>query len=353
MSHIVFFGINGIGLGHIARLGAIQCYLADTHPEYSTEALCRSTMGDRFFTCPCTNVPKGRDLTKALGIRGISGFFNIIFSKLIASRRKTVVFDTWWSRSVIRKLKRGGHRTVLVMQSFKPDDMYSILSTAPECFDHIFFPCQPEEIRFHYKSHEKLWALLQDPKFEAVGPFVRPADKSDNTEKVIFTLGGGGGKDDEDPRYSVRSYIEQYVEAARILHEAGKTNLYLAKGPLMEVDVDLGHLKVLETMKLPDHFGPHTTVITRGTYNLTWEAIQAGAKLVATTRSAVLPEFSDSRNRYLESCGYAYQSEMTGAALAEAILHENPINLEEATDLVNARPGLARITKALIRDDND
>ena len=75
--------------------------------------------------------------------------------------------------------------------------------------------------------------------------------------------------------------------------------------------------------------------------------------VVATTRSAVLPEFSDSRNRYLESCGYAYQSEMTGAALAEAILHENPINLEEATDLVNARPGLARITKALIRDDND
>ncbi len=348
MSHIVFFGINGIGLGHIARLGAIQRYLTDAHPDATVEALCRSTMGDNFFTCPCKNVPKGRDLAQALGVRGFPGMINTLSSKYIPSRRKTVVFDTWWSRSIIKKLKRGGHRTVLVMQSFKPDDMHDILRIAPECFEHVFFPCQPEEIEYHYKSHDKLWALLQNPIFQAVGPFVRPLDKTDETEKVIFTLGGGGEKEGEDPRYSIRGYLEQYDKAAKILRGKGKENLYLAKGPLMDDDIDLKHLETIETMQLPNHFGSNTTVITRGTYNLTWEAIQAGAKLVTTTRSAILPEFSDSRNQYLETRGYAYQSEMEGAALAEAIQREKPIHLNEAYELVNARPGLAQITKALI-----
>ena len=348
MPHIVFFGINGV-----ARLSVIQRYMEKHHPQFQTEALCRSTMGSSFFTCPCTNVPKGRDLANALGIRGIKGCFNLLLSRYIPSRRKTVVFDTWWSRSVIKKLRFGRHRTILIMQSFKPDEMYTILKPAPECFDHIFFPCQPEEIEFHYKSHTKLWALVQNPTFEALGPFVRPSDTSDKEEKVIFTLGGGGEKDDEDPRYTIQGYIEQYKEAARILHEAGKSNLYLAKGPLMEADMDLGHLQVLETMELPHHFGPNTSVVTRGTYNLSWEAIAAGATLITTTRSAVLPEFSDSRNAYLEQRGYGYQSEMTGAALAEAILRDRPAHLAEATELVNARPGLARIAQVICEGNHE
>ena len=343
MPHIVFVGINGVGVGHIARLSVIQRFLAKHNPTSSSEALCRSSMGPSFFTCPCTNVPKGRDLTKALNIRGLPGLINLLQSRINPSKRKTIVFDTWWSRSVVKKLKFGRHRTVVIMESFKPNEMLSILNKSNKFIDKVYFPCQAEEIEYHYKEHPALWSLLQDPKYEAIGPFVRAAETSDDTEKVIFTLGGGGDNKDEDPRYSIRGYIEQYVEAARILHEAGKTNLYLAKGPLMDIDLDLGHLKVLETMKLPNHFGSNTTVITRGTYNLTWEAIQAGAKLVTTTRSAVLPEFSDSRNQYLESKGYAYQSEMNGAALAEAILRDTPHKLAEATSLVNARAGLKRI----------
>ena len=351
--HTIYFGINGVGLGHIARLSVVQRYMAEHHPDNRAEALCRSTMGSTFFTCTCTNVPKGRDLANALGIRGPMGFINVLRARFFPANRKTVVFDTWWSRSVVKKLKFGKHRTVAIVESFKPEDMLQILDKADGCIDHIFFPCQPEEIEFHYKDHPKLWALLQQKKYMAVGPFVRPAEASDTAENIIFTLGGGGENIDEDPRYSIRGYMEQYVEAARMLQKAGKTNLYLAKGPLMEIDIDLGPLEVLETMQLPNHFGPNSTVIARGTYNLCWEAIAAGSKLITTTRSAVLPEFSDSRNAYLDQCGYAYQSDMTGGALAEAILRDKPAHLIEAMELVNARPGLARIAQVLCGENND
>lgn len=242
MAQVVFYGINGVGLGHIARLSVIQRDLAERNPQLSVEALCRSTWGPSFFTCPCTNVPKRRDLTRALGIRGLSGYFNLLQSRLNPAKRKTVVFDTFWSKGVVKKLKAGGHRTILIMESFKPDDMLEALQFADRYFDHVFFPCQSEEIHYHYQHHSELWELLKQDKFEAVGPFVREVEQTDDTEKVVFTLGGGGDHDNEDPKYSVRGYLEQYVEAARILERAGKTNLYIAKGPLLTEEIDLAPL---------------------------------------------------------------------------------------------------------------
>ncbi len=347
MSHIIFYAINGVGLGHIARLSVVQRHLESHNPDHSVEALCRSTMGSMFFTCPCTNVPRRRDLTKALGIRGVSGLYNLLQTRLRPAKRKTVFFDTYWSNSVVKRLKAGGHRTILIMQSFKPDAMFEALQLANRLFDHVFFPCEAEELEYHYKSHPKLWALLQQDKFEALGPFVREADQRDQTEKVIFTLGGGGEHDNEDPAYSVHAYLEQYVETAHILHAAGKTNLYLAKGPLMTPDIDLGPLQVLETMSLPDLFGENTCVVTRGTYNLGWEAMAAGAKLVATTRSAISAEHADSRNQYLASKQYSYCAPLNAKALAKAILQDKPAKLQEATQLVNARQGLSRLTEVI------
>jgi hypothetical protein len=275
------------------------------------------------------------------------GYLNLLQSRLMADTRKTVVFDTFWSKGVVKKLKLGGHRTILIMESFKPDDMLEALLFAERYFDHVFFPCQAEEIRFHYQHHSELWALLKHEKFEPVDPFVRAVEKTDESEKVIFTLGGGGDHDNEDPKYTVRGYLEQYVEAARILRDAGKSSLYIAKGPLLTEKIDLHPLQPLETMRLPDHFGVNTTVITRGTYNLTWEAIAAGAKLVTCGVRTTSMELADGRNRYLAEQGYAYCANVDGRALADAVLLDPPARLPEGIRLINARPGLARICDVL------
>ena len=348
MSRILFYGINGVGLGHIARLSLVQRYLAHHYPEQSTEAICRSKMGPQFFTCPCISVGKrGREVKALLGVQGITWPLKALWARVFPSKRKTILLDTHWPRRLLNRLHASGHRTFLITEVNKPEILFEDLQKSMRYFEKIYFPSEWDELEFHYKEHPELWALLQHEKVEAIGPFVRITEKSDDGEKVIFTLGGGGDHDAEDPKYSVRGYIEEYVKAATILQDAGKTQLYLAKGPLMEIDVELGPLKVLETMNLPEHFGPNTTVVTRGTFNLCWETIAAGAKLVTTTRSTVLAEHAESRNAYLEQKGYAYYVELDGAALAEAILRNTPEQIDEGQALILAQPGLARIGQAL------
>jgi hypothetical protein len=88
---LIFYGINGIGLGHIARLSVIQKYLAQFHPVDSMHAVCRSSMGHKFFTCPITSIgPKRRDLMKALGLRGLTSYLELLHARFSTSNRKIV-----------------------------------------------------------------------------------------------------------------------------------------------------------------------------------------------------------------------------------------------------------------------
>ena len=337
MPHIVFHAICKIGLGHIARLSVIQRRLTEKRPDLEMEAICHSTKESDFFTCKYTAIgSKGRDLLGALRIRGLTGFLNILQSRLNPKKRKTVIFDVKFSSRIAKRLRSGGHQTVLLQQVFIPNKMVTRLRRALGCFDYILLPYQPEEIEFHYAKHPEVWGLLQSKNIIAIGPIVRPVQRTDDTEKVIFTLGAGGQHAKEAPEYSVQRMLEHYVEAAHILHNAGYKNLYLAKGPLMNIDIDLGPLTVLETMGLPNLFGPKTRVVTRGTYNLGWEAIAAGATLITTERSATSFEYADSRNQFLADQGYAYKAAMNGPALAQAIMQSPPANLAEITAILHA-----------------
>lgn len=246
-----------------------------------------------------------------------------------------------------KRLHFGGHQTILIQQVFKPTEMLRKLHQAINYFDYILLPCQPEEIEFHYKEHDELWMLLQHESIQAIGPIARTSQLSDDKEKVIFTLGGGGQHGKEKQEYSIQALIGHYVEAAHILSEAGKKNLYLAKGPLMKVLPDLGPLIPLETMQLPDHFGPNTRVVTRGTYNLGWETIATGSTLITTERSGTSFEYTNSRNAYLAEKGYAYNAEMNGPALAEIILRDPPPHLAEGKALIDNQLGLKTIASIL------
>ena len=344
MSKIIFYGINGVGLGHLARLSLVQRHIEKKFPQHTTKAICRSSMGPIFFTCPCIEVgDRGRDLGNALNIRGVLGTLKLVVSRFIPNKRTTIFFDTMWHQRVLKRLHFGKHKTILITDVNKPEFMYKDLQLALQYFEHIFIPATQKELEFHYKDHPKLWELLKNKKCKAAGPFVRLTETSNQDEKVIFTLGGGGDHHNEGPKYSVQGYLEQFIKAAHKLSDAGLTNLYLAKGPLMDINIDLGPLKVLETMNLPEHFGPNTTVVTRGTYNLTWEAIAQGAKLVTTERSTLLKEYAESRNEFLEQEGYAYYAKLDGEKLANAILKETPKNLSAGQNLIMEQKGLQTV----------
>lgn len=347
MQKVAFHAINGVGLGHVARLSTIQKYLCAQLPGLETRAYCRSRYGGDFFTCPCVHVPRRGDLKRELGVAGLRGHLGILHERFFSSDKTTFVFDTFWSNSVAKLLKFAGHKLILVLQSHKPNEMFQVLSGAVHLFDHIIFPCEWQELEYHYKGYPELWRLIEDNDCMAVGPVVRTMDARDQEEKVIFTVGAGGDHKDEPEESSTAACIRTYVAAGELLHEAGRDNLYLAKGPLLDVEMDLGHLEVLETLQLPEYFGENTTVVTRGTYNLGWEAIAAGAKLVTSERSAVSSEHARGRNRYLDEMGYAYAAALEPEAIAEAVLRQAPAKVQHAATLVNERVGLAKIAEII------
>jgi hypothetical protein len=139
MKNVTFYGINGIGLGHMARLSVVQQYLAQHHPEIKLEAICRSSLGPSFFTCPCIKIDKtNRDLRKALGIRGMQGLLNLSLSSIFPSKRKVVVFDTSWSTRTLKNLRLGRHRPILILQSSNPEYMLETLKEDHKYFHKIF-----------------------------------------------------------------------------------------------------------------------------------------------------------------------------------------------------------------------
>lgn len=347
-STINFYALNGIGLGHIARLSVIQNHLSEEMLGGDITAYCRSDKGALFFTCPCVPVPKRRHFMKHMGIFGLDWYVAAKVRRQAGLySNKVIIFDTFWSSKVVGRLKHLGYKLVLIMQSRKPQFMYAEMLRASEIFDKIYFPCEPEEVEFHYAQYKSLWELLRSDKFEAVGPFVRKPYGANQDQKIIFTLGGGGDHSNEDPKFLVENYIKEYVRACGFLQSRGMSNFFLAKGPYMDVDQDIGPIKILESLRLPDYFGPNTVVVTRGTYNLSWEAIAAGACLVTTERSAVDEEYAENRNRYLAYREYAHQAPLDGEMIANAILQGPPKNLLAGSQLVRNEKGLKKIADGL------
>lgn len=347
-STINFYAINGIGLGHTARLSVIQNYLSKDQPDSDITAYCRSDKASQFFSCPCVTVPKRRHFMKHMEILGLDWYVWPMMRRRAGQYSdRVVIFDSYWSNKVVTRLKYLGYKLVLVMESHKPEPMHEKMLQASNVFDRIYFPCSSEELEFHYFEHNALWRLLQGEQFKAVGPFVRKPYGSDPEPKIIFTLGGGGDHKNEDPRFRVENYIKEYARASEILQSRGLSNFLLAKGPYMNVDQSLGPMQILESMRLPDFFGESTVVVTRGAYNLSWEAIAAGARLVTTEFSAVSNEYIESRNRFLASRGYSHETALSGEAIADAILRDPPPNLLAGNQLVRKAEGLKEIADGL------
>ena len=226
------------------------------------------------------------------------------------------------------------------MESLKPEFMVDVLPAAMENFDQILFPCEQDELAHHYKDHAKIWKLLNAPCFNAIGPLARQFEPVDQKRRIIFSLGGGGEHPDEAPDFTVDAFLQRYRAAATILKDSGETELYLAKGPLLRAEHDIAPLIPLETMELPKYFNAQTAVISRGSYNLTWEAIAAGASLIATDVSTVSREAVASRNTYLAQQGYIHYAQLSGDSIAQAVKAGPPQHTIEASRLTTHSSGM-------------
>lgn len=266
-----FYAVNGIGLGHIARLSVLEAGLLQQGEHCS-------------FFSPCKLAPAF--FQSAGAIASDPSLPDVAMRKEFAAAVKafspdTLVCDTYWPDDAIGEHKRKGIRTILIMRLLNRHILMERLKRAESEFSDIILPHSPHEVAWIYREDPALLQYLSAGPFNFIGPLCRQVAEPGQKRSILFTLGGGG--EQYNPGVNSRANIlNLFRQAAGSLKaELGVKPILLA-GPLLPVADDLH--ETFEVVRGRSNefamFGPNTIVVSRGGYNTAWEAIYAGSPLV-------------------------------------------------------------------------
>lgn len=338
MTRILFHAVNGVGLGHVARLAWIARALQAAHPSARCRVITTSAHAERYFGAPCERIPCDLLEPEAHGA--------LLGRHLEAWRPEIVVCDTRWPKELPGWIGRLGLRAVLVLRALTADRMERSLAEATSSFARILLPHAPDELASYYAPRPALLARLGRAPLLAVGPLARVSDVRSPDAAILFSMGAGGEYlGNVQPPNDVRSHLAAYAEAARRLHARGHRELRLVAGPLLAVPDDLGPLEVVRTLDAHALVGPRSVVIGRGGYNTSWEAIAAGAHLVLCSSHAVVEDVH-ARCRYLAAQGFARHAGVEPSEIVEAVLGGPAPRVEAGGRAVNA--GLGEAVAAIL-----
>jgi len=269
---ILFYAINGNGLGHVVRLSVIAEALKD-HAEVAFYS--NSRFADQYWPGKIFAVTDRPNLNPEQRI--LHGFC----LALAKFSPEVVVCDTHWPQQIIRQLRAGGIRTVLVLRTLTMERMERALQNASQDFSSIVIPHHPAELASLYGAAPELLERLTAAPCVPIGPVARTTAHSGGKRSVIFTLGGGGEYWNPTQANSVEMFIREYRSVATALRDRFGVESIFAAGPLLDrPDESLLPFKIVRSTNLHEMFGPDTLVVTRGGYNTCWEAVAAGARLV-------------------------------------------------------------------------
>jgi len=319
---VLFYAINGNGLGHVVRLSVIARALKD-HADiafYST-----SRFADRYWSGQIFTPDDRYELSPDQ--RNLRGF-RLALAKFSPD---VVVCDTHWPEKLIRQLHQGGVRTVLVLRTLAIERMEPAIRSATRDFSSVLIPHHPAELESVYSSAPEVLGLMTAAPCVCIGPIARTTTHKNSRRSVIFTVGGGGEYWNWTEANSVERFIREYRSVATVLKEKFGMESVFAAGPLLDrPDDSLLPFKVVRSQNLHEMFGSDTLVVTRGGYNTCWEAIAAGARLIIVGEDTGVEDIG-ARGRFLAAEGLARQvgpdaSEILGAC---ADLIERPVPIRD------------------------
>lgn len=303
---ILFYAINGVGLGHAARLSVLQREI-QSHRAVDCLFFSNSRHVHGLFNCP-------GEIVSASG-KVLDGFIETVETFL----PDIVVCDTYWPETIIPQLRNAGIRTVLVMRMMIAHIMGQRVLEALESFDTVLLPHHPEELRWTYRKHPSLLRLLESLPIGIVGPIARRAAAPRSEERVIFTVGGGGEWPGASRTNRIGTFLDVFSRTSAMLTQHGFPKPALAAGPLLKANRRLrAHFNLIETKSLHSEFGPNCTVVSRGGYNTCWEAISAGSSLVLCG-SHQSEEDVEARGRFLYQARLGRKVPLSVRALFDAI----------------------------------
>ena len=311
---ILFYAINGIGLGHVVRLSCVARMVGIRHPAVRRFFYSNSPQADAYFDCVGIKI---RDsLADPLSLRRERIMTGLSQAKA-AIRPNVMVCDTHWPKAFIRESREQGVRTVLVLRGLSSDAMRDALERACSEFDAIIVPHHPDELRWQYAGSPVL-DQLKHPRVAITGPIARVSQRPCGRRKVLFTLGGGGEYDGASKANSLKIYLSAFSDAIKRI-ERQDIFCALAAGPFLRANaLRRWWHPIINTSELHEDLGPETVVVARPGYNTCWEAIGAGARLVLCGDHATL-EDTEKRAEYLSRQGAAIRSKTRGKEIAKAV----------------------------------
>lgn len=313
---LFFYAINSVGLGHAARLSVLQKLV-----ERRTGAECRffsnSLHVDALFGCPGFVV---KDDTLAGPAQRSRRILDGLSRALETFQPDVMVCDTYWPRAIVAELRRNAVRTVLVMRMMHVRIMGAQVVEALEAFDTVLIPHHPEELLWTYRKNPRLLSQIASLPVGIVGPIARRAAVPPLRREVIFTVGGGGEWPGASHANRIETFLSVFSETSALLMRHGHPKPSLAVGPLLKLDGRFqGRFNLIQTTSLHERFGPNTVIVSRGGYNICWEAIAAGSQL-ALCGSHQAEEDIDARCSFLEHEGLGRKVRLSARALLEAIV---------------------------------
>ena len=297
---ILFYAINGNGLGHVVRLSIIAHALMD-HANIAFYSPCR--FADRYWSGRLFTVDTRLDDRFELNHEQRNQLgFHLALNKFSPD---IVVCDTFWPETIIRDLREGGIRTVLVLRALAKEAMEPAIRTATRDFSSILIPHHPAELASIYHATPELLGRMTTAPCVCIGPVARTTAHSNCTRSVIFTLSGGGDFWIQSQTDGVERFISEYRSVATIIREKFGIETIFAAGPFVDrPDNSLSPLKVIRSQNLHEMFGSETLVVTRGGYNVCWEAVAAGARLIVVGEHSGSEDIG-ARGRFLAAAGLA------------------------------------------------
>lgn len=275
---VLFYAINHVGLGHVARLSVLQRFLT-RHKLAECRFFSESRHAAEFFNCPGVLLdgehmgPKTRWRLLEAGLR----------RAIDDVRPDVLVCDTYWSEAVpsIPELRRRGGRAVLILRMTDRRLMRLRLREGLTQFDSVLLPHHPRELRRAYRRDPDLLRRLDSPQVVPFGSLCRTAARPVTKAEVIFSVGAGGEWPRATKANTIETFLTAFADASRLLTEHGHAKPTLAAGAFLRVPPHLeGRFKVRRTTALHRHYGPQTIVVSRGGYNTFWESIAARSPLV-------------------------------------------------------------------------
>ena len=297
---ILFYAINGVGLGHLNRLLLVAKAIKKLNRKTSIFFITNSG-----FTALIkkNNFPllKIKENWEPIGEKTSFAVKKIIDSRNIGA----IVYDTHFNFSLFNIFKERNVKNILILRETDNMRPSKFISEYYKDFDLILVPHAREELRSRGKTNLLMGNLRSFKKIKFIGPIVqekptRKINLGKNKFNILATCGGGG---QDKNNTGIDDFLAMIKSASKILaKKIENLNLIVVTGPLYKGKFNINikgvvikkyQRNLLGMMEVAD------LVISSAGYNICNEIIAAKAPSILVP----LKRFQESQSRRAKRLG--------------------------------------------------